>query len=409
MDLRSGHPFWLVKNGLHETYPPLGESLGSDVVIIGGGITGALMAYHLAEAGIDAILLDKREIAWGSTAASTALLQYEIDEPLYRLRESYGREFADRAYHSCEDAIRKIEALVDKLGSDCDFRRKPSIYLAEDEKSLPELRREFSAREEAGFDVEWLDEEDLQRIGGIPRPAGIRSRCGAQVDAYRLAHESLAAASEMGARVFDRTAVERCDFYEDGAKIFTDRGHEVSCRQVVFATGYEVKEFLKRDIVNLNSSFAFATEPLPGPWPAWEDDALIWEMADPYLYVRSTEDRRIIVGGEDEDFRNPEARDALLKAKSEVILRKLRELLPGIEPEIAFAWAGTFGETEDGLAYIGSVPEQPLAHFALGFGGNGITYSILAAEIIRDALLGNCHEYADLFSFERKKSKPCKQ
>jgi len=86
-------------------------------------------------------------------------------------------------------------------------------------------------------------------------------------------------------------------------------------------------------------------------------------------------------------------------------MKKLRDLIPHIEPEMAYAWAGTFGETEDGLAYIGSVAEQPRSHFALGFGGNGITYSILAAEIIRDALLGKTHEYADLFSFDRKQNR----
>jgi glycine/D-amino acid oxidase-like deaminating enzyme len=409
MDLRSGHPFWLLKNGLGKTYPPLEEDLKAEVAIIGGGITGALIAYHLAEAGIDAALLDKRDIGWGSTAASTALLQYEIDKPLHELREMYGREFADRAYLSCADAIRKIEALVVKLDSGCGFQRKASIYLAENESGLPKLRDEFLAREEAGFEVGWLDEGELGRIGGISRPAGIRSACGAQVDAFLLAHEALAAACEMGTRAYDRTSVENCDFFDSGAKISTDRGFTVTCRQVIFATGYEVKDFLRRDVVNLNSSFAMVTEPLPGPWPAWEGDALIWEMANPYLYVRSTEDRRIIVGGEDERFRNPVARDALVGAKSGILLRKLRELLPHIEPEIAFAWAGTFGETEDGLAYIGRVPEQPCAHYALGFGGNGITYSILAAEIIRDSLLGKRHEYADLFRFERQQKQPCKR
>ena len=404
MDLHSTLPYWLLKNGLQQAYPPLASDISTEVVIVGGGIAGALLAQHFGEAGIDAVLLDKREVAWGSTSASTALLQYEIDEPLHKLRETYGKDFADRAYRSCADAISKIELLIAKLNADCGFQRKPSIYMAVKESDVDALRKEFVARGEAGFEVEWLDEDALRVATGITRPAAIRSACGAQVDAFLLAHACLASAADSGVRILDRTGVEHCKFYPGGADVTTDRGHTVRCKHVVFATGYEVKDFLKRDIVNLNSSFAVVTEPLEGAWPKWENDALIWEMASPYLYIRSTDDDRIIVGGEDAGYRNSIVRDGELPRKAEVLIGKLKELIPQIDPEIAFAWAGTFGETEDGLAYIGQVEEQPGAHFALGFGGNGITYSILAAEIIRDFLLGKTHEYADLFSFDRTKN-----
>ena len=402
MDLHSTHPYWLLKNGLQQPYPPLESDISSEVVIIGGGITGALLAHHFGKAGIDTVLLDKREVAWGSTSASTALLQYEIDVPLHKLRETYGKEFADRAYRSCADAISKIESLLAELGKDCGFQRKPSIYMAEKEGDVEELRREFAARKEAGFEVEWLDEEALRDATGITRPAAIRSACGAQVDAFLLAHACFASAVDAGVRVLDRTGVEHCKFYPSCVDVITDRGYTVRCKRVVFATGYEVNDFLKRDIVNLNSSFAVATEPMPGAWPKWESDALIWEMAQPYLYIRSTDDHRIIVGGEDAPYKNAIARDNALPGKAVILIEKLKKLIPQINPEIAYAWAGTFGETEDGLAYIGEVEEQPRAHYALGFGGNGITYSILAAEIIRDSLQGKIHEYADLFSFDRK-------
>lgn len=401
MDLRSGHPYWLVKNGLQQNYPPLLEEISTDVAIIGGGITGSLLAHHFGEAGIECVVLDKRDIGWGSTAASTALLQYEIDTPLHELRETYGRQKADRAYQSCADAIAKIERLVVNLNADCGFQRKPSIYMAQKKGDLEKLRKEFSARVEAGFEVEWLDENALKEATGISRPGAIRSQCGAQVDAFLLAHRAMESALKMGVQIFDRTTVEDCQFYPDGAKFSTDRGFSVNAKKVVFATGYEVGNFLKRDIVNLISSFALVTEPILGKWPVWESDALIWEMATPYLYIRSTDDHRIIIGGEDEGYRNPKLRDASITKKTGILMEKLRKLFPQVEPELAYAWAGTFGETEDGLAYIGTVPEMPLAYFALGFGGNGITYSILAAEIIRDSLLGKTHEYADLFTFER--------
>jgi glycine/D-amino acid oxidase-like deaminating enzyme len=71
------------------------------------------------------------------------------------------------------------------------------------------------------------------------------------------------------------------------------------------------------------------------------------------------------------------------------------------EFEVAYRWAGTFGETKDGLPYIGQIRQIPRCYFVLGFGGNGITYSVIAAKIIRDALLNRPNADARLFRFDR--------
>jgi monoamine oxidase len=101
LDLKSGYPFWLVKNGLMRAYPALDQKLQCEVIVLGGGITGALIAYHLVEAGVDTVVLDKRDVGWGSTSASTALLQYEIDTPLSELTQLVGESHAARAYLAC--------------------------------------------------------------------------------------------------------------------------------------------------------------------------------------------------------------------------------------------------------------------------------------------------------------------
>ncbi|MCX6046391.1 MAG: FAD-dependent oxidoreductase, partial [Chloroflexi bacterium] len=130
MDLKSDYPFWLVKNGLLYSYPALENDLSCDVAVIGGGITGALVALHLAEAGIDTVVLDKRDIGWGSTSASTALLQYEIDTPLYELMERVGIDHAVRSYKVCLAAIQKLADLAHTLDDQSEFVRKKSLYLA---------------------------------------------------------------------------------------------------------------------------------------------------------------------------------------------------------------------------------------------------------------------------------------
>lgn len=191
--------------------------------------------------------------------------------------------------------------------------------------------------------------------------------------------------------------------YEVGPKgvtATTENGAKVRAKWIVFATGYEVVEVLKRDIVNLNSSFAFVSEPIES-FPGWWEKCLLWETARPYFYMRTTVDGRAIVGGEDANYRNPLRRDAAIGKKAAKLEKRFREMFPAIDFQPAYAWAGTFGETEDGLAYIGSVPELPRCFFTLGFGGNGITYSVIAAEIVRDTIEGRKHPDARLFRFDR--------
>jgi glycine/D-amino acid oxidase-like deaminating enzyme len=117
--------------------------------------------------------------------------------------------------------------------------------------------------------------------------------------------------------------------------------------------------------------------------------------------MRTLPDNRVIVGGEDADFVNPARRDSLITQKTLVLKQKFIKLFPEIPLKVEYSWAGTFGETRDGLPYIGTPARMPNVYFALGYGGNGITYSLIAAEIIRDDFRGKQHVARDIFRFGR--------
>src|SRR5262245_3886652 len=114
MNLRSGYPYWLIKNGMPYDYPKLENSIKSEVVILGGDISGALTAYYLVEEGTECVLLDTRSIGLGNTCASTAMLQYEIDTPLSKLTRTIGKYKAIHAYQLCLDAILKLGSIAHK-------------------------------------------------------------------------------------------------------------------------------------------------------------------------------------------------------------------------------------------------------------------------------------------------------
>ncbi len=117
--------------------------------------------------------------------------------------------------------------------------------------------------------------------------------------------------------------------------------------------------------------------------------------------MRATRDGRVICGGEDEDFSDEEERDALIGAKSARLSKKLKKLFPHLDAEAEFAWTGSFGATGTGLPYIGAIPHHPRVHAVMGYGGNGITYSQIASEVIASALAGRDDSDADLYDFNR--------
>ena len=92
---------------------------------------------------------------------------------------------------------------------------------------------------------------------------------------------------------------------------------------------------------------------------------------------------------------------ACLNKKSTLLEKNFAKLFPGGSIKKEFAWSGVFGKTKDSLPYIGSYSKTPRTLYALGFGGNGITFSLVAAEIITDLLLERKNKDADIFSFDR--------
>lgn len=398
MTLKAGYPFWLVKNGLPFTFPKLDHDIETDVAILGAGISGALVRYHLIQAGIQCTTIDARTIGLGSTCASTSLLQYEIDVPLYKLTKMIGREKAERSYHLCADAINKLDSITKNVGIEY-FENKKSLYYAAAKKDVSWLKDEFEARKKAGFAVTWLDAEDVREQYGFDSYGAILSELAAQTNAYMLTHCLLQHAYENN-EIYDRSPVVDIKHSKDGVVLTTETGYTIKANKLIYATGYESVNFVDEKIVDLLSTYAVVSEQY-NERNFWKDEVLIWNTANPYLYLRTTPDNRVLIGGRDENFSDTEKRDKLIKKKTEQLTKDVNKLFPELDFKDEFSWTGTFGSTKDGLPYIGPYDKLPNGYFALGFGGNGITFSLIAAEIITDLITGKENKDADLFAFGR--------
>jgi glycine/D-amino acid oxidase-like deaminating enzyme len=400
-DIRTESPFWLMKNGFLKPYPALSSDIKTDFAIIGGGISGALLAWNLAQKGASVAVIDRRHIGMGSTAASTALLQYDIDRALYELIALIGEKKAVRAYELSLKALADLEKIAKKLKLSGSFEKRSSIRFAKYKKDISYLEKESAARKKYGFETELWDAKKVADNFLFAAPAALYTTPSAIADPYLLTHGLLQNAIKLGARVFDKTGVTRIERNKRSVSLHTAQGHKISARRIVVACGYESVNYVPFKIGKLNSTFAVISEPLPDK-NIWFENCSFWDTGDPYHYARTTNDNRIIFGGEDEPFYDPKRRDNLLPEKSKKLVADFKKLFPGIPFRADYSWAGTFLDTDDGLPFIGSIKQLPHTFFSLGYGGNGITFSQMAAELLTGVLLGRKNPDIDIFSFDRK-------
>jgi glycine/D-amino acid oxidase-like deaminating enzyme len=401
-DLRGGRSPWFAA-AEHPARREVGESIKCDALIVGAGITGSLVAERLTRQGLDVVIVDRERPGHGSTAASTSMLLWEIDRSLTELTEAYGFERATRGYRASLKAVTGLKSLVRQLGIACDMRDKDSLYLAVGDTGR-ELIEEHRLRQRADLPGDYLDHAMLLETYGIARAGAIVSKGAADSDPMLLARGLLDVSVARRARLFDGEAVT-FDPAGRAVGIALANGCEIEARSVVLATGYAMPDIVHSTVQAVSSSWAIATT--PQPQNVWKDAALIWENSKDYLYARTTRAGRIIIGGEDsEDVVEPEARDRLIPGKSRLLAQKLAALWPVANTDIEFRWAGTFDTTRDGLPLIGPVPGAKGVYAAYGYGGNGITSSFLAAQLIGDLIAGATSPLLRDFALDRDAQLP---
>ncbi|MDR6663852.1 FAD-dependent oxidoreductase [Rhizobium sp. 1399] len=397
-ELVGGCSLW-GRNGVRPAYQPLEQSFKTDIAIIGGGITGALAAEHLTARGFSVVVIDREQPGFGSTAASTAMLQWEIDRTLGELEALYGFERAAGIYRRSGACVAGLAKLIAAHGITCGFQPRNTLYLANNHEGARELMEERQLRRRAGLPGHYLEHPDLLTQYEFDRDAAILSPGSAEADPVLLTWALLQIAFSRGARLLNASVTS---LHSEGGHVTaeTNGAHVIEARHVVLATGYSMPGLDMPKLHRTSSSWALATVPQK-PDDLWRDGMLLWEDSHPYLYVRTTDDNRIIVGGEDDDTTDPEERDLKLPGKVMTIREKLKRLWPRADTRVEHAWCGTFGETADGLPLIGSVPGMAGVYAAYGYGGNGITFSYLAGQMIGAMLAGMYRDWFEDFALDR--------
>lgn len=374
----------------------LSKSIKADVAIVGAGVSGAFMAHALSRTHRSIVVVDRRAPAHGSTAASTALLQWEIDTRLTELHDKLGSS-ATRAWRRSYRATQELIELVSREGIRCGLQARQSLYLAGNAAGSRALKEERKARHRAQLPGEFLSAAELRSRYAINRTGAILSPGSAVANPMQLATGLLKRAISNGAKIYSPIAIQEVLATQHGAVL--DSGeHFIEAKKAIFCTGYELLKGIPEKGTEITSSWAIATRP-HAAFPNWLNNTVLWEASDPYLYLRTTPDHRLIVGGEDEAVDSAKYRAQNIPRKSERLVAKLRTLIPDCEPHVSYRWSGAFGESDDGLPVIDAVPGMPNCFVVMGFGGNGTIYSMIASQIVPTLIRGKPDRDADIFRF----------
>jgi glycine/D-amino acid oxidase-like deaminating enzyme len=392
--LRIARPLWLDRAPIPGCrYPSL------------GGVTGAAVAYLFARAGISVAVVDAARVGRGSTAASTALLMQETDADFRELAARYGTARAARMWDLSRDATRAFIRTLRRLRIPCDLEPRDSVYFTTRVDHAAMLADEFEQRQRQRLGGRWLSAAALKRATGIDGQAGIRTRGNAQVDPYKACVGLLRAAEHLGARVFERSVVRRIDTGKRQVEIKT-RGGTLRADTVVVATGYATAEFKPlAGHFRLLHTYVVATRQIPASLrrQIGMGDLMLWDTERPYHYARWT-DGRLLLGGADRPMLPKRQRRPALRAGTEAVRDHFTRLYPALaRAGTEYAWEGLFATTPDRLPYIGRHRRYPRHLFALGYGGNGMTFGFLAAQQLLDAYLGREGPDHRLFAFNRSR------
>ncbi len=375
-----------------KAYPPLEGHVATDVVIVGAGLVGSISAYLLAKEGKKVIVIDKGDIEYATTAYTTGWITTNIDTDFTNQLKMYGTEKTKAIFDSGNAAIDAIERIVKEENIACDFVRSSVFMYASNYKETRFLEREHQAAQSAGIQL-GLEKKTLK---GFKNLYGHEFPQQAKFHPLKFVQGVQEAAMRYGAQFHHFT--EAVDVKGVSPVVVVTKKGTISALHCILATyqplGNPKELFAKK---GMYKSYVVEAQIPKG----LINEGMYLDCANPYHYFRvdpGAEHDRIIFGGEDHRKEVPVSAEKNFQALQE----QLRFLIEGTEYDVVREWVGNVLESVDGLPYIGVyAPEYPNRLIATGFSGNGMHFSMIAAQVFRDIILGKENRDRELYDARR--------
>jgi gamma-glutamylputrescine oxidase len=411
-------------------FPPLTESTRADLVIVGGGYTGLSAALHLAEAGVDVVVLEAERVGWGASGRNGGQLHSGQRRDQDWLEERLGPDDAMRLWRLAEEAKALVHALIAKHGIDAEWRAGlietvHKARIADDERAyVDKLRSRY------GYDaVTWLDHAALAEAIGTDVYLGGRRDAGAgHLHPLKFAQGLAWAAARAGARIHEGARVVRvvgtsvevaaslAEVRATGADVgvpsprassslslsrgaalspparggdHSGNGRGATVRvdaDTVILAGNGYLDGIDGEVearVMPIDNYILATQPIGagmagGIVPGGE---AVSDTRFVVYYFRPTPDGRLVFGGGETYARHYGGDVAGL------VRKHLRVVYPQLgDVAVDYAWGGTLALTLKRLPFIRKVRGGVYA--AAGYSGQGVALAPFAGKVIADAIRG---------------------
>jgi gamma-glutamylputrescine oxidase len=378
--------YWL-QDGPPVHAPPSGP-LNCDVVVIGGGLCGTSAALHLAQQGVDVILLEGRRVAQSASGRNAGFLLQGTAERYSRAAAIMGRDRARRIHAMSLDNHRLMAQTIAEEQIDCAYQRRGSLQLAGSALEETELLESAALLREDGFEANTLRRDQLPAAlqhGGFSM--GVHLPADGELHPARFVQGVAAAAVRHGARIFEDARVVHLDASCTGSVVAQTATAEVQAAIAIVATNARAGELLPYfiDKVDPVRGQMLATAPCE---PLF--DCPIYANHG-YDYWRQDEKHRVILGG----WRNidPDGEVGHEESVRDEIQAKMVEFLRsmGVDVPITHRWAGIMGFSRDGLPMVGPVPDAAGALAGVGFTGHGFGFGFLAGQALAVQTLEGVH------------------
>jgi glycine/D-amino acid oxidase-like deaminating enzyme len=383
-------------------YPKYQGDRTAGVVVVGGGLTGCLTAHACAAAGLDTLLLERNRIGHGSAGRSGGLILPDPGPDFRDIARAHGLRAARHAFELWRRAALDGAALLRRLHIRCDLQPATVVTVSGRGEDRT-LRREFDARRAAGLDVSWLTQRQAEGAAGTDAAAAVRVRDGFALDPYRACVGVAAAAKARRAVICERSHVKKVTFTRKYADVIADGG-VIRTTAVVIATGTATPEFkpLMRHFKQREMYLA-RTERIPA--------AVRRQVAPPGAVVRDSRTpphcvrwagEQVLVAGADQERVPPAKKSAVLLQRTGQLMYELSTMYPaisGLQPD--YGWDVLYGQTADGLMYIGAHRNYPFHHFAIGGSRDSVTGSFLASRMLLRAIQERPEKGDEVFGWNR--------
>ena len=370
----------------------LGDTIETDVCIIGGGISGLTTGYLLTKAGKRVIVVDDGAIGGGETARTTAHLSDAIDDRIYRIEDWHGADKAKLAVESHARAIDEIERIAKEETIECDFFRVDGYLIRADDGGEDDLDKELETAQRLGFN-------QIERAAGAPIADFDTGEClrfprQGQFHVLKYLSGLAKAIEQNGGQMFSNTKVNEWTG-KDAPEVKTESGQTIRAKSVVLATNYPLMSKMFAKLPAYRTYVIGARIPKDSV-----QKCLIWDNADPYIYVRTqpeTDYDVLIVGGEDHKTGHADDADARFGR----LVQWTQKRFPMAE-EILYKWSGQYFETHDGLAFIGRYSSsEPNVYLITGDSGMGMTHGTIGGMLVSDLILGRENVWVEVYDPSR--------